>query len=357
MTSHQDYLYIPHSKPSLSKIDFEVLNDVIATGMIAEGQLVKDFEEAMSNYLGLYGGVATSSGTDALFLALKALNVGSGDEVIIPTYVCRSVWDAVKQTGAIPVLCDIGEDWCINYELIEPLVTKQTKAIIPVHIFGISADIGPICELGIPVIEDCCQALGSQRNNQLVGTFGDLCVLSFQATKLLTTGEGGMVLSKDDALIKEINALKHGERNRLNVRYRKPMSDLQAALGLSQLSQYNYFLNKRRDIAENYFNQLSSIDDILPHSIRHKSIFFRFPLTIEQNIEYIISLFDKDGVQVRKGVDRLLHRELKLQPHRYNGAEKAFKKTLCLPIYPSLNFDEVNHIINMIKIIYFGSRD
>lgn len=356
MNSVPEYMYIPHSKPSLSEHDFLALKEVMDTKMIAEGETVREFEESMSEYLNLSGGVATSSGTSALFLALKSLNVRKGDEVIIPTYVCRSVWDAVKQTGATPILCDIGNDWCVNHDTIEPLITKRTKAIIPVHIFGIAVDIGPICEFGVPVIEDCCQALGLKINNQMVGSFGDLCILSFHATKLLTTGEGGMILAKDDSSIKKINQLKHGQSSHMKVRYRYPLSDLQAAIGLSQLSRYNEFLKKRRTIANIYFESLKKYKCMLPSSIYNKSIFFRFPLIVKQNIDVLISLFNEKGVQVRRGVDALLHNQLKIQKYKYSKSENAFQQTLCIPIYPSLSRIEINFIINLCQMI-FDNRD
>lgn len=336
---------IPHSRPTITIKDRNAVNAVMKSGMIAEGSLVTEFEKAMSKYLGLSGGVATSSGTDALFLALKALNVGNGDEVIIPTYVCRAVWDAVQLTGATPVLCDVGKEWCTNAELINPYITERTKAIIPAHIFGMTADIAPICDIGIPVIEDCCQALGVKRDNQMIGTFGDFCILSFHATKLLTTGEGGMVLTKEPKLLEKLQFLKNGQDCHLIPRYRRPMSDLQAALGLSQLSQYNHFLRKRRKIADHYFNSLGNLAIKLPVSICNHSIFFRFPLRVTRGIDEIQSLFNAEGIQVRRGVDALLHRQWGLPPKKYPGAEQCFDETLSIPIYPSLQKEELNYIV------------
>jgi UDP-4-amino-4-deoxy-L-arabinose-oxoglutarate aminotransferase len=320
--------------------------------MIAEGALVDEFEHAVSRYLAMLGGVATSSGTSALFLALKASGIKAGDEVIIPTYVCRSVWDAVSETGARPVLCDIGDDWCMNTDTIKPRITARTKALIVVHTFGIMADIEPICDLGIPVIEDCCQALGTRNRGKMAGLFGAACVLSFHATKLLTTGEGGMVLTDDAQLLKKIKELKHGEADRLILRYRQPMSDLQAALGLSQLAQYDDFLNRRRFITEYYFTHLKDLPIGLPDLIRGKSIFFRFPVRTRHDFDKLRTLFDAEGIQVRRGVDALLHRKIEGILTGFPTAEKIFSETLSLPIYPAMSEEDCERVMTACHDIF-----
>ncbi len=344
-TDQRQNLVISHSKPCLTAEDRNAVDTVLRSGMIAEGALVDEFEHAVCRYLGMLGGLATSSGTSALFLALKASDVGAGDEVIIPTYVCRSVWDAVSDTGARPVLCDIGDDWCMNIDTIKPHITARTKAIIVVHTFGIMADIEPIFDLGIPVIEDCCQALGARNKGKMAGTFGTACVLSFHATKLLTTGEGGMVLTNDAELLKKLKKLKHGEANELIPRYRQPMSDLQAVLGLSQLAQYDEFLNRRRVIADYYFTHLMDLPIGLPDLIRGRSIFFRFPLRSHHNFDRLRALFDAKGVQVRKGVDSLLHRKIEGMLEDFPMAEKMFSETLSIPIYPAMNEEDCERVV------------
>ncbi len=315
--------------------------------MVAEGNVVREFEQAISQYLGLLGGMATSSGTDALFLAMKGLGIGNRDEVIIPTYVCQSVWDAVKATGAAPVLCDIGGDWCVNRDTIKPHITRRTKAIIVVHTFGIMAEVAPICNLGIPVIEDSCQALGARWDGKMAGTIGDFCVLSFHATKLLTSGEGGMVLTRDRKWFSRLRDLKQGKNIRGIVRYRQPMSDLQAALGLSQLARYETFLKRRRLIADYYFTHLQGLPIELPHHIRHQSIFFRFPLRIRGDFEALRKLFDAEGIQVRHGVDALLHKSLKGGYGKFPMAQKYFTETLSIPLYPALKRKECERVVEV----------
>jgi len=343
---------IPHSKPHLTAEDQAAIDKVLQSGMIAEGELVEQFEQKVAKFLGLTGGIAASSGTSALFLALKGLDVAEGDEVIIPSYVCRSVWDAVASVGATPVLCDIEEDWCMSVNTVKRHVTKKTKAIIVVHIFGIVADAGSICSLGIPVIEDCCQAIGAQRENRKAGTFGQVCIVSFHATKLLSTGEGGMVLSSDSQLLRKIKYLKQGQNGRLSVRYLYPMTDLQAALGLSQLAQYNDFIDRRTTIADYYFSELKKQPFQLPHAVRNRSIFFRFPLRATEEFEKLQPLFYARGIHVRKGVDAVLHRLWAMNPDLFPITEKIFLETFCIPLYPALHNEECEKIVTSCQDLF-----
>jgi len=345
---------IPHSMPHITSEDQTAIDAVLRSGMIAEGELVERFEHAVSEYLGMAGGVATSSGTTALFLALKGLDVGEGDEVIIPSYVCRSVWDAVSGTGAQPVLCDIGEDWCMNIHTIKPHITRKTKAIVLVHIFGIVADADPLFSLSIPLIENCAHAFGARYENRTAGTLGQVSITSFHATKLLTTGEGGMALTNDLSILRKMKDLKQGNSNSLTIRYLYPMTDLQAALGLSQLARYNDFLHRRKEIADYYFSELSDLPLLLPHGIRDKSIFFRFPLRTKKNFEELKASFVSKGIHVRKGVDTLLHRTCGMEAKDFPVTEKLFSETVCIPIYPALRNEDCERIVSSCHEVFRG---
>ena len=338
---------IPHSRPTIDEVDLKAVSEVLRTGMIAEGELVHKFEQEISNYLGIAGGIAISSGSSALFLALLALGASAGKEAILPTYVCSSVLDAVNWAGATPVLCDVGDDWCMNLDTVKPYISEKTVAIIVAHIFGISADVKSIAKLGIPVIEDCAQSLGGQMDGQKLGTFGSVCVCSFHATKLLTTGEGGMVLTKDPRLLDKLRQLKYGEANVYRLRYKTPMTDIQAALGLSQVQRYDGFLERRREIANTYFVKLNGLPIQLPENIRDRSIFFRFPLRVKGDFEKFRKAFEAYGVHVRRGVDKLLHRQLGLDPTLFPRAELCFKQTVSIPLYPSLSEDDIKRIIRV----------
>lgn len=326
---------IPHSQPTLTFKDKDALSKVMQSNMIATGEKTTEFENRVADYLGLKGGVATSSGTAALFLSLKGLGIGKKDEVVIPTYVCPTVLYAVENTGATPVLCDVGSDWLISSDTVKPHLSSKTKAVIAPHIGGIAIDIEPLIELGVPVIEDLAQAFGAEINGRKAGSFGQISIYSFKAIKCLTTGEGGMILTNDESILEEMRSAQ----------IFCPMSDLQAALGISQLEQYESFLQRRQEIANIYFRTFDKFSDIcMPLSLRKRSMFFRFPLRVPLPFEMLKTEFEKEGIAVRQFIDFLLHRVLKQPSKNFPNAEKHFKETFSIPIYPSLSDDQVDYI-------------
>jgi perosamine synthetase len=344
-------MFIPHSKPCITESDVKCVQAVLASGIVADCDKTREFESAVAQYLGLAGGVATSSGATALFLALKALEIGPGDEVILPTYVCGSVLDVIGWTGAVPVLCDVSDDWCMNQETVQSRVSGQTKAIIVVHMFGIAVDIKPILSLGIPVIEDCAQAFGGELRSQKLGGLGDFCMCSFHATKLLCTGEGGMVLAKDSLGLERLRSFNSDENTKYQNRYHFPMTNIQAALGLSQLGNYEASLRRRRQLADGFFAHLKDLPVRLPESVRNRSIFFRFPIRTNLEFDRIRIAFNAYGVQVRRGVDALLHRQLLLNPSHFPGAERCYAETLSIPLYPALTDAEAKYSVDVCKRI------
>jgi len=340
---------IQHSKPFISEEDKIAVQEALNSGQISEGHVVTKFENSMSSFLNLFGGVATSSGTTALVVALKALNVENGD-VLIPSYVCRNVYDAVRLAGGRPNLYDIDKDWCPTSETIYPKLTSNTKAIVLVHTFGIACNTDFISSLPCPVIEDCCQSIGLMQNGRVVGSAGRYAVVSFHATKLMTTGEGGMAFSSDRNEFARLYEVKHGDSSELCVRAQFPLSDLQAALGLSQLKRYDTFLSRRSNIAEYYYNVLKEWPENLPLAIRDKSIFFRFPIRIK-NLDYdnVKNWYLEKGIHVRRGVDELLHRRLGFADEGYHNTAIYFNETLSLPIYPALTDSEIEYIAQNTK--------
>lgn len=347
---------ISHSKPHIIRADLDAVDRVLATGMIAQGQLVEKFEQAVADYLKSAGGVATGSGTASIVLALKALNVRAGDEVILPTYVCKSVAEAVMTIGAVPVLCDVGEQWNMTLETVARKISARTAAIIVVHIFGIPADTYGFREFGLPIIEDCCQAFGARVDGAYAGTIGDVGVFSFHAIKCLTTGEGGMAVTNDSRLLETMRRLRDSTNGAaLEARLASPMTDLQAALGLSQLSRYDQFLSRRKELAELYFDELRhSCAVTLPESVRAESIFYRFPV-MARDVEFEAARqsFDALGVQVRRGVDRLLHRMIgKGGVDSFPVAERLFHQTVSIPLYPALGEEEMRKVVVACRTIW-----
>ncbi|MBE9207147.1 DegT/DnrJ/EryC1/StrS family aminotransferase [Nostoc sp. LEGE 06077] len=348
---------ITHSKPWITEADQQAVVTVLSSGMIAQGQLVHQLETKVAHYLDVAGGVAVASGSSALVLALTALGVNNDDEVILPTYVCKSVMESVIGVGAKPVLCDIGHDGNMTQETIAAQVTSKTAVIIVVHIFGVAANTHALKCFGIPIIEDCCQAFGTSINGAKVGSIGTIGIFSFHATKCLTTGEGGMAVSNSSNLLEKMRSLRDGDSFSVKERITAPLTDLQAALGLSQLSRYSNFLQRRQEIANYYLHHLHNCSLELPAAINQISIFFRFPVRVNGNFETYQQQFHHHNIQVRRGVDNLLHRLLGLEPHQFPTAERLFAETVSLPIYPALSNAELQQVVLACHTIWSNQRE
>lgn len=331
---------IPHSKPTLTSVDTDAVSRQLLTGQVARGERVVEFQKAAAEYLGMAGGTATASGSAALLLILTAMGIGEGDEVIIPTYVCRSVLDAVLAVRARPVLCDVGDDWCMTPHDVRSVLTPRTKAVVVVHLFGILADARGIAGLGVPVIEDICQRFGAEPGAAVAGGFGRFSFASFHATKLLATGEGGMALGRTSGDAELLSETACGRREGTAAMGSfAPLGDMSAALGLAQLARYPTFLERRRLLAERYRSRLEGLALEPSPDIRQRSIYFRYPVRIK-NLEFetLRERCAKQGVQIRRGVDALLHRVYPSAAtgRRLSNAERLFGETVSLPIYPLL---------------------
>jgi perosamine synthetase len=266
--------------------------------------------------------------------------------------VCRSVRDAIQASRATAVLSDIGDDWCINASTIKKVITKRTKAIVVANIYGIVANFHSLREFELPLIEDCCQSIGASRNGQKAGTFGTVGILSFSGTKVMTAGEGGMVVTNDSSILAKIKELKRGKSGTLQYRSRTPMSNLQALLGMNQLRSIDRFVERRHEIAASYFDLLNSESIILPEIIRNRSNFFRYPIRFvssKLSFDLIKELAATDGIAVRRGVDTLLHRLERKPAEDYINAERLYRETISLPIYPLLNDDGVKAVVSVVQ--------
>ena len=347
---------INHSRPSLEKEDIQAVTEVLRSGQVVEGPYVERFENGMAALLGLRGGVALSSGTAALELALRALEVGPGDEVILPSYVCAAPWLATVRVGAKPLLVDIElESYAIDPHEVQKVISSRTKAIIVPHLFGLPADISELQASGIPMIEDCAQTLGATVTGHQVGTAGKIAVCSFYATKLLCTGEGGMLLSNDETVLERARSLReYDEEPCLNpASFNHKLTDLQASLGLSQLERFQSFLNRRATIAAYYDKILGERDlvrPIVPEGRTH--IFYRYVIRVPQlrhkkgAMKDLLVRLEHRGIQCRQPVFRALHRYLELEG--FPVTEEASETAISIPLYPSLTDEEVERIAHAV---------
>ena len=343
---------IPHSRPSLGEAEAQAAAEVIRAGRIAQGEKVVEFERALANMTGQVQGVAASSGTAALFLALKGLGIGPGDEVIVPSFVCTALWHAVSYAGATPVLVDIDP---VTYHPspaeVTRAITRKTKAVIVPHLFGLPADLSELEKSGIPIIEDCAHALGASMGGRPVGSVGDLTVCSFYATKLITTGEGGMVLGRAEPRMTRIRALRqYDEADALEPAFNYKMTELQGALGLCQIKALPEFIKRRQAIAAQYADALRGLRADPPAGIpQHDHVFYRYVVRLRDPAESTLGKFAEFGVLCRRPVFKPIHRYLGLRG--FPGTDSAWERSVSIPIYPSLTDADVERIADAMRTV------
>ena len=327
----------------MGKEEIEAVAAVISSGNIAEGEVVHRFENAFANRIGASQAVAVSSGTAALHLTLLAMEIGPGDEVIFPGYVCTALLQAVQYVGASPIIAEIDPaTFNIDPDDVQKRITARTKAIIVPHMFGLAADLDKLLELNVPIIEDCAQAVGATYHQKPLGTFGDAAIFSFYATKVLTTGEGGMVLSNSTEIIERVRDLKTYDAKKADtVRYNYKMTDVQAALGEVQLVRLGGFIEQRRIIAREYFNALKSLQIKLPVDL-NEHIYFRYVVGLKSDCDALLQDLNRIGVGCARPVFLPIHRHLKLDG--YKVTDKVWQTCLSIPIYPSLNNKKIGQL-------------
>lgn len=267
---------IPVTGPSITEAEIRAVAETAEHGWYENaGAAVRNFESAFADYLGVKFAAAVPHCTSAIHLSICVLELGEGDEVIVPDLTWIASAAPVSYVGATPVFADVDPDtWCIDPASVEACITEHTKAIIPVGLYGLTPDFDALKRIAakhnLPIIEDAAQTLGSRYKNQMAGTFGDFGVFSFHGTKIMTTGEGGMLVTDDEALFERVQILRDHGRHKEDftafvnreVAYKYRMSDLQAAFGAAQLSRMDEFIEKKRTIFGWYRDRLSGVDGL-----------------------------------------------------------------------------------------------
>jgi perosamine synthetase len=289
-------VHLPVAEPFLGERELQYVSECVLTGWVSSaGKFVVQFEKMFAEFCGTHYAIANSNGTAALHLAMLALGIGPGDEVIVPTLTFIATANAVTFTGAHPVFVDSETDtWNIDPELIEKAITPHTRAIIPVHLYGHPADMDPIIKIAaehhLAVVEDAAEAHGARYKKKRVGGIGDIGAFSFYGNKIITTGEGGMVVTNREDIAEKIRRLRdHGmspERHywhtMLGYNYR--MTNLQAALGVAQMEKVEAILETKRKIAHLYREGLSGINgiELMPQKSWAESIYWMFSILVDE---------------------------------------------------------------------------
>jgi perosamine synthetase len=340
---------IPHSRPLIDQKDCNAVLRVLKSGNLVQGKKVEEYESLLSSMIGVKYGAAVNSGTAALHLALLSLGIKKGDEVILPSIVCSAPLNAIFYTGATPVIADIDRrTFNVDIHDLKKRITRKTKAIILPHMFGLPADIDTVKSLGLSIIEDCAHSVGGRYKGQYVGHFGDLSIFSFYTTKMIASGEGGMVCSNNRKLIGCVKDLRsYDEKAVYKIRYNYKMTDLQAALGISQLKKLSSFIKRRRAIARIYDHEFQSCRFEIPSDTSDNNhVYFRYVILMD-HVDRFIEKMRTEGVICRRPVFKPLHKYLGLSG--YAGSDWVWKRAVSLPLYPSLTDKEICKVTEAVR--------
>jgi len=359
---------IPVYQPILSGNEKKYVNECLDTGWISsKGKFVCKFEQRFSDYIGCKHSITVSNGTVALHLALLALGIGEGDEVIVPTLTYIASVNAVVYTGATPIFVDsLSDTWQIDPEDVINKITPKTKAIMAVHLYGHPCEMQELSHIAkqhnLFLIEDCAEGFGSKYKNQHVGTFGDIATFSFYGNKTITTGEGGMVVTNDDTLfdraihLKGQGLAKYRQYWHDSIGYNYRMTNICAAIGLAQLEQADGFIEKKRQIAVWYREFLANtpvqfhgeFGDVV-HSYWMCSIL----VPKSKQRDELRSYLEENGIETRPlfyPVHTMPMYASKYQKHAV--AENLGWRGINLPSWPGLTREQIRYICNVITMFF-----
>ena len=360
--------YTKLKKKIIKKID-----KTISSGVIFFGKELKTFEKKfVSKYKSNYG-IAVGSGTDALLISLKSIDIKKGDEVITAANTAIPTISAIINSGAIPKLVDIGDDYLIDCSKIETSITKKTKAIIPVHLYGQSCDMNEILRISkkynLKIIEDCAQAQGAKYKNKFVGTFGDFGCFSFYPTKILGSyGDGGFILTKKKLHHEKTKRIRfygietQNKKNKFYNKYYANENGLNSRIDEIQCSilniKFNYvdeFIKKRIYLANLYIKELKNTDLILPYQNEvNKHVYHLFTIYHPKKKE-IFKLMKKKNIETRSIYPYPIQKMKAYRKYNYGkklyNSEKKAKNIICLPLYPEMNKKDVKKITKVLKNI------
>jgi perosamine synthetase len=347
--------FTPVAEPSLTSKELEYLNDAfLSTWISSKGKYIDRFEQDFSNYCGMQYGVATSNGTVAIHLALDALGIKHGDEVIVPDLTFAATINAVLYIGATPVIVDVEKErWTICPAAIENAITAKTKAIIPVHVYGQPCDMDPIMQIAkkhhLFVIEDCAEAHGAMYQNKKVGSFGDISTFSFFANKIITTGEGGMCITNSKELNEKMRTLRdHGMNPNKRywhdvVGYNYRMTNLQAAIGCAQFERIDEIIASRQVLENKYKEAFKGLNIHWQTEFNNsKKVVWLVCGTIDENRDLFLKKLKARMIDCRPFFYPLSEMEVyKKYTHSNENSRIISKIGFNLPTVDEVNFEEV----------------
>jgi len=366
---------IPLSSPDVTNKEVEIISQVLSTPYLSIGPKIKEFEKKMADFIGMKYAVALNSGTSGLHLCVRSLDIKDGDEVITSPFSFIASANCMLFERAKPVFVDIDKNTlCIDPDKIEEKITERTKAILPVHIFGHPCEMEKIMQIAkkhnLAVIEDACEALGAEYKGRKAGTFGNAAVFAFYPNKQITTAEGGIVVTNDEKIAKLCQSMRNQGRDegdswlshsRLGYNYR--MTEISAALGVTQMGRVGEILRKREEVAESYNKRLSKIEGLkIPYVAPDcKLSWFVYVVRLDEKF----SREDRDAIIQKLGERGISAKNyfppIHLEPFYVNMfgfkegdfpvTEKVGSRTIALPFYNNLGEEQVDYISKNLEAI------
>ncbi len=357
---------IPLSAPDITEAEIDAVVAVLRTPRLSLGPVTEQFESAVAEYVSAPHAVAVSSGTAGLHLCIRALGIGEGDEVIVPSFTFIAAANAIRYERAVPVFVDI--DPCtlnIDTQKIEEVITPRTRAILAVHTFGVPAEMTAILEIadrhGLLVIEDACEAIGAEYRGRRVGSLAKAGVFAFYPNKQITTGEGGIVVTRDEALARRIRALRNQGRyesddwfQHTELGYNYRISEINCALGLAQMARLEEILQKRADVASAYHQRLSAYPELSlpPLEVAAGRIsWFVYVVRLKAHLERGAIMRGLAAAGIASGrYFAPIHLQPSYSAWRHSASlavtEVEATRTLALPFFNDLEADAIDHVCN-----------
>ncbi|MCX5682521.1 MAG: DegT/DnrJ/EryC1/StrS family aminotransferase [Planctomycetota bacterium] len=364
---------VPLSNPDISKADIAAVVKVLRSPRLSLGPKLVEFEEAFAGYMGLKHAVAVNSGTSALHLVVRALGVGPGCEMITSPFTFVATSNCALFEGAEPVFVDIDEEtWNMDVSKIEAAITKKTRLLMPVHIFGRPMPMDKVMKIArahkLPVVEDACEALGATYKKRMAGTFGVASTFAFYPNKQMTTGEGGMIVTDDERLAHLAKSMRNQGRDpdagwlahaRLGFNYR--LADINCALGVTQLGRIETFIAARERVAQRYIRKLSQVEElVMPAAYREGRIsWFVFVLRLADRFtvrdrDAVMAHLSKNGIGTNNyfspvHMQKFYRDQFGYRPGDFPVTEKIAARTIALPFYNRLAPKDQDLVIETLK--------
>jgi perosamine synthetase len=361
---------VPLSQPDITELEIEAVVSVLRGSQLSLGPKMEEFEQRVSAYVGVSHGIAVSSGTVGLHLCIRALKIGPGDEVIVPSFTFIAAANAIRYEGATPVFVDVEcETLNLDPSLIERTISSKTRAILVVHTFGCPADMDAILDIAdrhnLYVIEDACEAIGAEYRGKKVGSCGDAGVFAFYPNKQITTGEGGMIVTQDEKLGREMRAMRnHGryptdswlQHSILGFNYR--LSEMNCALGCAQMMRIGEILAKREAAANAYREALRDFAELLVPTVGTalgKTSWFVFVVRLEAQAgerDRVIHALNEQGIQCGRYFAPI-HEQAAYWGwpivHSLPVTEAESRRTIALPFFSNITEEQILYVANSMR--------